>query len=301
MTDPFETAAVVALLRRGERSWAYYANLIDSVGSARKVLVGDFDEPETEPDRLFEVQERSHDAEPDLSGILVEIDAWRDEGMRLLTVLDSEYPANLRTIHNRPPILFLRGELDARDERSVAVVGTRNPSDAGRDLAAQIATELANSGYVVVSGLALGIDTAAHLAALEASQRTIAVVGTGLRRAYPRQNTDLQARIAREGAVLSQFWPDSPPTQQSFPQRNVVMSGFALATVVIEAGEKSGARTQARHALGHGRPVFLARGVVESSTWAREYSSRPGVYVFEGQRDVLALIERLMALDALSI
>jgi DNA processing protein len=300
MTDPLEAAAVVALLRSGDRSWPHYANLIESVGSARKVITGDFDEDDDPSGRLFEVPERAMHAEPDLSGIVAEVEQWGREGMRLLTVLDAAYPANLRTIHNRPPILFLRGELDPADERSIAVVGTRAPTDAGHRLATRVASELAGAGYVIVSGLAKGVDTVAHHAALDASRRTVAVVGTGLRRAYPPENKDLQDRIAREGAVLSQFWPDAPPTQQTFPQRNVVMSGFALATVVVEAGEKSGARIQARHALGHGRPVFLSRSAVASSTWAREYAARPGVHEFDSPDDVLRCMERLTAFDALS-
>ena len=134
---------------------------------------------------------------------------------------------------------------------------------------------LVDARYTVVSGLAEGIDSAAHLAALDAGGRTVGVIGTGLRRAYPAKNAELQDRIASEAAVVSQFWPDAPPTKTSFPMRNVVMSGVARATVVVEASHTSGARMQARFALEHGRPVFLLESLLEHE-WAQDYAERPG-------------------------
>ena len=162
-----------------------------------------------------------------------------------------------RTVHDRPPLLFVAGRLTTADERSVAVIGARRASDEGRAVAAEFAAELTAAGWVVVSGLAAGIDTAAHRAALEHGGRTLAVIGTGLQHSYPPENAELQRTIAQRGAVISQFWPDSPPTRQSFPMRNAVMSGISRGSVLIEASERSGARVQARLALAHGRPVFL--------------------------------------------
>src|SRR6266545_59467 len=185
---------------------------------------------------------RSH---RDLSAQIGELDAWRREGITVLTVLDADYPENLRTVYDRPPLVFVAAELRPEDSRSLAVVGTRRPTDDGIARARRIARHLAASDYTVASGLAAGIDTTAHTAALDAGGRTVAVIGTGLRRAYPKANAALQARIAGKGAVISQFLPDAPPTKRSFPMRNGVMLGLALATVVVEAGEVSGSRMQA--------------------------------------------------------
>ena len=217
---------------------------------SRRVL---HDPVDPQPLRLFADTAAS---EIDLRPILEELDAWQNEGIEVITVLDARYPLNLRTIHNRPPLLFVHGALRDSDDSSIAVVGTRAASPSGLALTDSIAGEIAESGYVIVSGLAAGIDTAAHHAALSRGRRTIAVIGTGVRRAYPRENADLQERLATATAVVSQFWPDAPPTKHSFPMRNIVMSGLTLATVVIEASRTSGARMQARFALEHGRRCF---------------------------------------------
>lgn len=220
--------------------------------------------------------------------------------MQVVTVLDDEYPLNLRTIHNRPPILFVRGELREQDARSIAVVGTRRATVRGLKSTEAVAAGLADSGFTVFSGLAEGVDTAAHRAALDRGARTVAVIGTGLRRSYPPANTELQRWIAVRGAVISQFWPGAPPAKTSFPMRNAVMSGLALATVVIEASHTSGAKMQARLALEHGRPVFLLASLLEHA-WAREYAERPGTHVIESAAEVVERIERLTSYDTLSV
>jgi DNA processing protein len=215
-------------------------------------------------------------------------------GLELVTVLDDEYPAQLRTIHRGPPFLFFRGSLVAEDVDGVAVVGTRKPTDRGLRQAAEVATGLAERQVTVVSGLAAGIDTAAHRGALRAGGRTVGVIGTGLLQHYPRENADLQERLARDHAVISQFWPEAPPTKTSFPMRNGVMSGYAAATVVIEASYRSGARMQARLALEHGRPVLLMRTLLEHD-WARAYAERPGTYVVRDSTEVLDRLADILA------
>ncbi len=293
MHDRREDAALVALVRRGDRPWHHYAQLAETAGSALAILEGRYVDPdEDEPLVLF--PEHGEPEAVDLDSICAEIEAWEAEGIRLVTVLDDDYPVNLRSIHNRPPFLFVRGELRAEDERSIAVVGTRRPSAAGLDTARSVTVGLVSAGYTVVSGLAEGIDGAAHETALERGGRTIAVVGTGLRRTYPASHAALERRIAEAGAVMSQFWPDAPPTRTSFPMRNVTMSGLALATVVIEASARSGARMQARLALEHGRRVFLHRSLLEH-TWARDYADRPGATVVDSADEVIEQIERLVA------
>jgi DNA processing protein len=186
----------------------------------------------------------------------------------------------------------MRGTADERDVTSVAVVGTRHPTERGIDQAGQLATGLAASGIPVISGLATGIDSAAHTAALAAGGRTVAVIGTGIDRVYPPQNARLQEEIAAKGLLVSQFLPGSAPTKASFPMRNAVMSGYALATVVVEATYRSGSRMQARLALQHGRHVFLMRSLLEHD-WARDYAQRPGVTVVKTADDVLGGLQRL--------
>jgi DNA processing protein len=281
-----ENAALVALLRIGNRPWQSYAQLVEEAGSARDVLDSELSAVGSQPS-LF-----GTDAGPDLGAVAADIAAWEARGMRLVTVLDAGYPENLRAVHDRPPLVFVAGRLRPADARSVAIVGARSSSPRGNDAAVAIAEHLVQNDYTVVSGLAAGIDTAAHTAALARGGRTIAVIGTGLGRTYPPQNAPLQRRIASECAVISQFWPDAPPTRRSFPMRNAVMSGVALATVVVEASLTSGARIQARLALAHGRPVFLLHGLLEHE-WARELAARRGAYVVRVPDDVTAVVERL--------
>ena len=280
-----ERAAVVVLVRRGGGSWPEIADRIAAKGSALALLHDDLDE--AGQGALFEV----HDSAAELSDAIEDVRTWETEGMRLLTVLDPDYPLNLRLVREQPPFLFARGNV-IDDELSVAVVGTRQPSDRGVRYATDIARGLAERGVTVASGLAQGIDTAAHKAALGVGGRTVAVIGTGLRRYYPAPNAWLQRRISDDGLVLSQFWPDAPPTKQSFPMRNAVMSGYCLATVVIEALEKSGARMQARLALEHGRHVFLMRSLLEHE-WARNYSGRPNTTVIDDAQQVFDELDRL--------
>jgi DNA processing protein len=148
----------------------------------------------------------------------------------------------------------------------------------------------------VVSGLARCFDTAAHRSALDAGGRTVAVIGTGIARAYPAENRELQEEIARRGLVLSQFWPDAPPDKHTFPMRNATMSGYGLATVVVEASEKSGARIQARLAVEHGRQVIFTEQVVTQNHWAQELLGRPGVHVASSVDNVIEIVEQVVAM-----
>ncbi len=205
-----------------------------------------------------------------------EIETASQVGARLVTVLDKEYPANLRLIPNLPPFLFYRGDLREADARAVAVVGTRDASADGIRYARRMSRLLAERGVTVISGLARGIDTAAHKAALECGGRTIAVLGTGITRCYPSENRELAETIAGAGALVSQFWPTRSPGADTFPRRNVVTSGLSQGTVVIEASKTSGAKMQARFALEHGKKVFLVKSLVTSQQWARDYVSKRG-------------------------
>ena len=216
------------------------------------------------------------------------------EIVKVTTVLDDDYPANLRLIYNLPPFLIYRGTLRDDDVRSVAVVGTRQASLEGLKRAARLTDQLTEAGVTVLSGLARGIDTAAHRATLLAGGRTIAVMGTGINTVYPRENRDLAEQIAATGALVSQFWPDSPPRTDTFPRRNIVMSGMSQGTVVVEASATSGAKMQARYALEHGKRVFLLSSLVEDRPWARRYLERGAVEV----RDVDDIVRMLQSPEA---
>jgi DNA processing protein len=272
--------------------------MVEESGSALAVLERETRERGNGQASLF-----ADPAEPEpehmLASATADIEHWLTHGMKLLTVLDHGYPENLRTVHDRPPLVFVSGDLRAEDARSVAVVGTREPSVAGAAEAAVVAEHLIDAGFTVVSGLAAGIDTAVHEASLARGGRTIAVIGTGLHRVYPPQNADLQRRISQAGAVISQFWPDAPPSRQSFPMRNAVMSGLTLGSVVVEATRTSGARVQARLALAHGRPVFLLRRLTQED-WGREFASRPGAHVVDEPAEITQIIARLSTAGVLS-
>ena len=294
MTE-LETAAVVALLRLDRRPPSHYSELIESDGSAIRVLERELAQTD-DGQTLLPLARGSAEL---IERAAADLASWKAAGMTALTVLDHEYPVNLRAVHDRPSLVFVAGQLDdRRDQRSVAVIGSRRASATGLELAKAIAGHLAERGYTVVSGLATGVDTAAHTTALAMGARTVAVIGTGLTNAYPPQNAEVQSEIAARGAVVSQFWPDDGPSRTSFPKRNAVMSGLALATVIVQASPTSGARIQARLAQGHGRPVFLADALL-SQDWAQALERRPGVYAFRDPTEITPVLKRLTPTGAL--
>jgi DNA processing protein len=230
------------------------------------------------------------DPEPRITDARAQIANWERRHMCLLTVRDDAYPSALQMVHDRPALLWIEGDLDLLQRtKALAVVGSRHPTEEGRARAAAFATQLVDHGFGVISGLAAGIDTIAHQAALDAGGRTIAVIGTGLDHAYPPENAALQAQLARDHAVVSAFWPDDGPSPDRFRRRNAVMSGLGLGTIIVEASVRSGTRVQARRALAHGRPVFLRRTLLAQS-WAAELARQPGVHVIDTATDVIDII-----------
>jgi DNA processing protein len=204
-------------------------------------------------------------------------------GVWTLTPLDAGYPARLRDLDPVPPILFGWGEASAlAGPRSVAVVGTRRPSAAGRLLAARLASALVGAGATIISGMAIGIDGAAHAATVESGGVTAAVLGGGHAHPGPRAHAALlKALLAGGGCVVSELPPDAVPTRGTFPRRNRIISALADAVVVVEAPRRSGALITARHALEQGRPLFVAPGRPGDPTTAgclallRETPARP--------------------------
>ena len=175
-----------------------------------------------------------------------------------------DYPPRLRHISDPPPVLYYMGEIKPEDERSIAIVGTRNPTSYGREAASVLSRDLASAGVTVVSGLALGIDGVAHRAALDCGGRTIAVVAGGLDSVYPREHTDLFRRVRGQGAVISEHPLGMRPDPRSFPRRNRLISGMTLGTVVVEAAEGSGTRWTVYQALEQNREVFCVPGSIFS-------------------------------------
>lgn len=267
--------SILALCAIPEVSWHVIARSAQEEGGLARLLEGERTEKSAEANKTARALKKGL---PDLPGHIerarYEVEEAAKAGARLVTVLDDAYPANLRLIFNLPPFLFVRGQLYRDDARAVAVVGTREPSEAGLRRAGQMAAALTEEGVTVLSGMAKGIDTAAHEATLEAGGRTIAVLGTGILHTYPKENEELAERIASTGALVSQFWPTQQPARYTFPRRNVVSSGMGQGTVVIEASRTSGAKMQARLALQHGKLAFFVDSLVTDQDWAQKYLER---------------------------
>lgn len=290
MTDLREQAALLALVAKSDLEWYRMATIIEERGSALAILRGDWTgfESFTTP-QVDAVAARI--TEEDLTQLEELVAAYAAKGIKLISVLDTAYPPNLRQVYNRPPFLFVAGELRPTDVRAVAVVGTRKASRQGLETATDLASRLVEQEVTVVSGLAKGIDSAAHRATVDTGGRTIAVMGTGIDTIYPKENQDLARQILESGgALISQFWPSAPPTRSSFPMRNIVMSGMAIGTAVIEASSTSGAKMQARLALDHSKRLFLMRSLVLQEDWAKRYATRAGTTVVDSVDDIIRVL-----------
>ena len=212
-------------------------------------------------------------------------------GARLVAWSDAGYPARLRAITDPPLVLTVCGALDPDDVPAVAVVGARHASAYGRRIAEELAAGLAQAGVTVVSGLAAGIDAAAHRGALVAGGRTVAVLGTGIDRVYPSWHADLAREVAAQGALVTEFPCGTPPLKYHFPQRNRIVAGLAVATVVVEAAPRSGSLITARCALDEGREVFAVPGPVGVALHEGPHALiREGAGLVRGADDVLEAI-----------
>ncbi len=185
-------------------------------------------------------------------------------GIQILTILDDEYPQKLKTIEQPPPVLYLKGKFGESDNIAVAIVGTRHLTGYGKQVTQELSSFLARKGVTVISGLARGIDSIAHDTAIIAGGRTIAVLGCGVDIVYPPEHRTLSQRIQDHGALLSDYYPGTQPEGINFPPRNRIISGLSIASVIIEAGEKSGALITAEFAANQGREVFAVPGPIYS-------------------------------------
>ncbi len=203
-------------------------------------------------------------ANPDWLKVEQDLKWLEQPGCHILLLDDPQYPALLRDIHDPPPLLYLQGDINLLSQWQLAIVGSRNPSQTGRQLAYDFANYLGQGGLCITSGLAMGIDAAAHKGALAAGGKTIAVVGTGLDRVYPAKNRELAHDIAANGLLVSEFALGTAPKAENFPRRNRIISALSLGTLVVEAALKSGSLITARMAMEQAREVFAIPGSIHN-------------------------------------
>ncbi len=280
--------------------------MIDKLGPVRvRSLIAALGSPEAifaaGPDELM----KAGGVGRDLAAGIVEqrgrADAGREEeraaklGARLVTPVDGEYPEPLKAIHDPPLALYVRGALEAKDRHAVAVVGTRHATHYGLTVADRLGYQLAKVGFTVVSGLARGIDTAAHRGALKGGGRTLAVLGSALDKLYPPENEALAKEIAEHGAVISEYTLGREPDRTTFPYRNRVVSGLSMGVVVVEAGRNSGALMTADQALEQGRSVFAVPGRIDSAASKGAHQLiRNGARLVDDVDDILQEFEFLI-------
>ncbi|NLW22269.1 MAG: DNA-protecting protein DprA [Tissierellia bacterium] len=213
----------------------------------------------------------------------------------VITVFDREYPESLHHIYDRPKVLYIKGRVLKEDYISLAVVGSRRATSYGKWATEKLVKELVDLGVTIVSGVALGIDSIAHRAALEGKGRTIGVLGNGLDIVYPKRNRDLYGEIASNGAIITEYFLGTPPLAHNFPQRNRIISGLSLGVLVIEAKERSGSLITAQHALEQGKEVFALPGNINSI-----YSRGTNALIKEGAKlvtDIDDIIEEIYELQ----
>ncbi|KUO72891.1 MAG: hypothetical protein APF77_24225 [Clostridia bacterium BRH_c25] len=238
-------------------------NLIRHFGSAENVYKCSYSELKA-PGIISEQAAKTVSLHRNLENANEYLRIVKENGIKVYTILENEYPENLKNIYDPPPVLHVKGELLPGDSLAIGMVGSRKASDYGLKTAKRIALRLAELGITIVSGMALGIDSAAHRGALSANGRTIAVFACGLKHVYPMTNYQLSQDIQKCGALISEYPFDREAYAQQFPARNRIISGMSLGVIVVEAGEKSGSLITADFALEQGREVFAVPGNISS-------------------------------------
>ncbi len=270
------------------------ARLFDAFGSPKAALSAGVGEIRDRTGIGESLARRIVEYKPEEEAIRKDLATLDRIGARMVTRWEPQYPENLRDIYDPPAILFIRGEILPQDAKAVAIVGTRNPTRYGQEMAEAVTRGLVRDGVTIVSGLARGIDTACHKAALKQGGRTIGVLGCGLDVVYPKENASLFAEIVQNGAVLTEFRPGMPPMATNFYRRNRVVSGLSKGVVVVEAGTKSGSLITADHALDQNREVFAIPGnVMNLRSRGPHKLLRQGAALVESAQDVVeALFSR---------
>ncbi|MEO1880516.1 MAG: DNA-processing protein DprA [Methylococcales bacterium] len=255
-------------------SLKYWLLLLRAPGIGSKTFLNTLDS--YQPEQLFKqshsrlavlgLKDQSIDfiKNPDWTLIEQDLDWLKQQGNSVLTINDALYPYQLKQIDNPPPLLFVRGNEHILSQRQIAIVGSRNPSASGLQTATAFAKSLSQAGFIITSGLALGIDAASHQGALNAGGKTIAVAGTGLDRVYPARNKRLATDIVNSGALISEFPPGTAAQANHFPRRNRIISGLCMGLLVVEAAQRSGSLITARMALEANREVFAIPGSIHN-------------------------------------
>ena len=229
--------------------------------------------------------------QPPTKTITEQINWQQHKNHYIITLNSPYYPPPLKFVHTPPPVLFLKGNPNVLTESQVAVVGSRKASPIGLKNAHRLALNLSQQDLIITSGLALGIDTAAHYGAIAANKPTIAILGTGVEITYPKKNTQLAETIIEQGALVSEFGLHAPPLKTHFPRRNRVISGLSLATLVIEANLRSGSLITAQYALEQGRDVFAVPGSISHpQSRGTHYLIKNGANLTESYSDVLKIL-----------
>lgn len=263
-----------------------------------------------EPEKVFEapnsaqsISARTRSAlfKPDWLQIEKDLQWFESEDRHIVTLYDPHYPELLKQIPDPPSLLFVQGDVSLLSQWQIALVGSRNPSASGRDTAYEFSRYLAQGGITISSGLAMGIDAAAHQGALAVGGKTVAVVGTGLDRVYPAMHRELAHEIASTGAIVSEFALGTSPRAENFPRRNRIISGLSLGTVVVEAAVKSGSLITARMAMEQGREVFAIPGSIHNPL-ARGCHQliRQGAKLVENAEDILEELGSLAGVQTVS-
>jgi DNA processing protein len=274
-------------------------NFIPGIGPVLiKALLGRFGDPEhvfrASPRELTGVDGIGHRLatlikETDIQGrVRRELKLIQQLNISIVTLMDASYPNNLKQIYDPPPLLYVRGELQAKDTLAISMVGSRLTSNYGRAITERIAGDLARHGVTIVSGMARGIDSAAHRGALSAGGRTIAVLGCGVDVVYPPENRNLSKEITANGAVISEFPLSTRPEAANFPRRNRIISGLSLGVVVVQASSRSGSLITARLALEQNRDVFAVPGNVGmAASQGTNRLIKEGAKLVESVHDIL--------------
>ncbi len=217
-----------------------------------------------------------------------ELELCKKENIRVISIFDRDYPELLKSIPDAPMVLYIKGKLDCLLGLNIAVIGSRKASSYGLLTAERISRQLASLGVTIVSGMARGIDSAAHRGALDAGGRTVAVLGSGVLNIYPPENASLAKKISNNGALISEFPLKRAPLRENFPRRNRIVSGLSKGVVVVEAAKRSGALITADLALDQGRDVFAIPGEVDSPTsYGTNYLIKQGAKLVDSAEDIL--------------
>jgi DNA processing protein len=270
-------------------------SLLERFGSARQALAASMSDLRTVTGVGPTLAERIRDAPSD-ADVIDELTVCREQGVTILADTSEEYPRMLREIPDPPGVLYQLGTLLPRDALAIGIVGTRHATSYGTAQAEKLAASLARAGLTIISGLARGIDAAAHRGALAAGGRTLAVLGGGVLNIYPPEHQELAREVAASGALFSESPPRFQPLSGSFPQRNRLISGLSLGVIVVEAAERSGALITARHAMEQNREVFAVPGPVNSRVSRGCHRLlRDGAKLVESADDVLEELGPLVA------